>query len=121
MTATNPTSAPLSPERWAEIHSERYTVRSLASADVALDDVLAELDRVRAENARLRAERAETNAALAERDVALKAAEKRIAELEPHEFEAEYQGESDAKRRLARCKRCSGTRFDSVHAKAEVR
>lgn len=69
------TAVPLSQERWAEIHSERYTVRSLASADVALDDVLAELDRVRAE-------RAETNSKLVERDVALKAAAKRIAELE---------------------------------------
>ncbi|MCQ8831856.1 hypothetical protein [Streptomyces malaysiensis] len=90
----NPT-APLSPEREAEIRSERYTVRSLASADAALDDVLAELDRVRAERDELK---------------------KRVAELETHAFEAEYQGESDAKRRLARCKHCSGTRFDAVHA-----
>lgn len=48
----NPTPAPLSPEREAEIRSARYAILSLASADVALDDLLAELDRVRAERDR---------------------------------------------------------------------
>lgn len=81
--------------------------------------------RTRAEKAEARVsaletERAETNGKLVELTVALKAAEKRIAELEQHEFEAEHQSESDAKRRLARCKRCSGTRFDSVHVKTEA-
>ncbi|MFC1260695.1 MULTISPECIES: hypothetical protein [Streptomyces] len=52
-------AARLSPEREAEIAARRYSLRSLAAADVDIDALLAELDAVRAERDQARAELAE--------------------------------------------------------------
>lgn len=98
------TPAPLSPEREAEtrewapglaaaytawldkfspLHEDQQMADTVEVLLKRVPALLATLDAERAENARLLSERQETNGKLVELTVALRAAEKRIAELEP--------------------------------------
>lgn len=45
--------------------------------------------------------------------------EVRVDGSEPHRFEPERLGESDAKRRVAGCRHCSGARTDAIHIWAD--
>ncbi|WP_151480657.1 hypothetical protein [Streptomyces albicerus] len=75
--------------------------------------VLRRLLDVEAEAAQLRARLAEFERPVGEDPIAY--AVVGAVAVEPHAFEAEYQGESDAKRRLPNCKECGRPAVDPAH------
>lgn len=97
----------------AELLAERHTTNEALSA--AAEALRANRDRIAELEAHLGRD-AEQRHLMDPLDHALGALAPRTVELGPHLFEAEHMGESDAKRRLPRCKECKNPATDPAHA-----
>lgn len=99
--------------RVAELLAERHTTNGALSD--AAEQLRVNRDRIAELEAHLGRD-AEQRHLMDPLDHALEALAPRTVELGPHLFEAEHMGESDAKRRLPRCKECKNSATDPAHA-----